>query len=189
MRYLLAAVVATILAAPVLAEAPTAKALRDARNTDVLLSKYPPRALRAGEQGPVFFKVKLDRQGQPVSCEVTRGSGYPRLDEETCDLVLLHMVFKPVKDDSGGEVSPTHEGVVNWKLPAGTAVAGSTAAPLRIAAAPLPEKKICKRFAKTGSLASFERTCMTKREWQRATDESKEFWDELQGRKGNTNGR
>jgi TonB family protein len=167
------------------AEAPNADAARNARNAEILLSKYPARALRAGEQGPVFFKVKLDREGQAKSCEVTKSSGYPRLDEETCDLVLLHMTFKPVKDEDGREISPTSEGVVNWKLPA---TATAAAPPVHVAAAQLPEKKICKRSARTGSLVGVERTCMTKREWQRSSDDSKEFWEELQGRKGSTNG-
>jgi TonB family protein len=185
MRYIFAAAAAALMATPLLAETPEAKALREARNAEVVLSKYPARALKAGEQGPVFFKVKLARNGQPTSCEIMKSSGYPRLDEETCDLVLLHMVFKPVKDESGREISPTSEGVVNWKLPASAA---QSAPPVHVAAAQLPEKKICKRSARTGSLVSVERTCMTKREWQRASDDSKEFWEELQGKKGSTNG-
>jgi hypothetical protein len=37
-------------------------------------------------------------------------------------------------------------------------------------------------------LAGFERTCMTTREWARQSDDTKETWDELQGRKGSTKG-
>jgi TonB family protein len=167
-----------------LSEAPDAAAQRQAANADVLLSKYPARALKAGEQGPVYFNVKLDKKGHPLSCQVTKSSGYPKLDEETCNLVLLHMVFQPVKDESGRDLKPTHEGVINWKIPAGATVG---TAPARVAAAPLPEKKICKRTPRIGTLAGFERTCMTKREWARSSEDTKGHWEETQG-KGHTNG-
>jgi len=33
-----------------------------------------------------------------------------------------------------------------------------------------PDKVVCKRFARTGSLADSYRTCKTKREWERERD-------------------
>lgn len=38
------------------------------------------------------------------------------------------------------------------------------------AAAGNPDKVVCKRFARTGSLADSYRTCKTKREWERERD-------------------
>ena len=43
--------------------------------TQVMFQNYPPRALAAGEQGTVFFVVKLDDKAHPTSCEVTHSSG------------------------------------------------------------------------------------------------------------------
>lgn len=173
-------------ASPAVTETPAQKAYREAANGQVLFDKYPARALAAKEQGLVGFAVTLDRDGQPITCQVTHTSGYPLLDKETCDLVLFHMVFKPVKDAAGNDVRKSvHEGVVNWRLPDGPANAG---APVAISAKAAPERKICKRFLKTGTLASYERTCLTKAEWDRVTAESRDPWDEMQGRKGMTNG-
>jgi hypothetical protein len=49
-----------------------------------------------------------------------------------------------------------------------------------------PDKLICKRQVKTGSLASVERTCYTKAEWQRLANETRNAWQEMQGSKGST---
>ena len=144
-------------------ETPTEAAARDAKNRAFVLNNYPPRARAAGEQGRVYFKISLDRDGRLRSCEVTRSSGYPRLDEETCELMVAHGEFKPVKDAGGRLVrKPTHEGVINWVLPDG----GVTApAPQRLASASKPERLICRRMTVTGSMAKTERRCLTSREW------------------------
>lgn len=163
------------------------KSVRDAQNYDTLLRYYPKRALAAGEQGLVGFTIRLDKAGQPTACEVTHSSGHRQLDDETCQLMLIHGVFTPVKSAGGNKVASVHEGVVNWKIP-GAAGPALPAAPMAVTASNAPEKMICKRELKTGSMASYERTCMTKRAWLLMSDQMKESWDELQGRKGNTNG-
>jgi hypothetical protein len=69
---------------------------------------------------------------------------------------------------------------------------GSTAAPAAPAAsAPAvpvapSEEVICRRTLKTGSLAQFERTCLTSAEWKRSRDRQLEFWQEQQGAKGSS---
>lgn len=168
-------------------EAPSAEAAaRDANNWDVILSQYPERARAAGEQGPVGFKVTLDRDGYASACEVTHSSGYPQLDNETCQLILNRAVFKGVRDGDGRKVSSVHEGVVNWKLPgsAPNAAPATTTA----AAASKPEKMVCKRRVKTGTLAGYERVCAPKTDWQRLGERTREEWGALQGTLGNTKG-
>ena len=54
------------------------------------------------------------------------------------------------------------------------------------AAKAAPEKMICKRQVRTGSLASVERTCYTRAEWQRLANETRDAWQEMQGVKGST---
>jgi hypothetical protein len=83
---LIAALVGT--AAPADAGPSKDAAARDAANWNVLLSQYPARARAAGEQGSVGFNVALDREGYATSCVVTQRSGFKRLDEETCELIL-----------------------------------------------------------------------------------------------------
>ncbi len=184
---LIALMIGVAIAVPAMAETTrTAQAARDAANLSVLHQYYPKRALAAREQGQVGFIVKIDASGQALECQVTHSSGYPLLDKETCDLITLRAVFKRPDGISGSQVS-THEGVVNWKLPDSMTIV-TTGSPRPVASASAPEKKICKKTARTGSLVATERVCMTPSQWKRQSDESKQAWEESQGRKGSTNG-
>ena len=161
-------------------------AAREASNNEVILSQYPERARAAGEQGSVGFKVALDREGYATSCEVTRSSGYKRLDQETCDLILNRATFKGVRGPDGRKTNMVTTGVVNWRLPD---TAPLVASPVKIAATPAPEKKICRRKLKTGSLAGYERHCATAAEWARMTQQTQREWGALQGIMGSTSGK
>jgi TonB family protein len=167
------------------AETPAEKAVREAKNYDTLLQYYPRRALAAGEQGLVGFTIRLDKAGHPTNCEVTYSSGHRLLDEETCQLMLIHGVYKPVKDAQGNKTNQVAEGVVNWKIPG---AAANTATAVKVSSANAPEKMICKRALKTGTLTDYERTCLTQTEWRRQTDEMKRNYDEIQGEWGWTRG-
>ena len=160
-------------------------AAREAANFDTLMKYYPPRALAAREQGLVGFNVRIDKAGHPTECEVTHSSGHRRLDDETCQLVLIHAVFKPVRDAAGDKTTQISEGVVNWKIPGADGAA--VMAPTKVTAANAPEKMICKRELKTGTLADYERTCMKRSEWKRMSDQMKETWEEIK-RNAVTNG-
>lgn len=162
-------------------ETPAEAAARDAKNRDFVLKNYPPRARAAGEQGVVYFVITLDRDARLRSCEVTKSSGFRRLDQETCELMVAHGVFQPVKNESGRLVkNPTHHGAINWQLPKGVA---TSAAPQKLASATKPERLICRRISKTGSLATTERRCLTSREWdlgdQYARDEVRRLQDSI----------
>jgi periplasmic protein TonB len=173
-----------IAAVPAFAQASDPKAAQNAANWEVFLKLYPPRALAAREEGAVGFKVTFDGKGAVTECQVTHTSGHPLLDQETCNLVTLHAEFKP---EPGGSVSQlrTRDGVIAWKLPSS---GPQRAAPREIADANAPEKVVCKKTVRTGTLAGFERTCMTQREWARQSDDEREMWQEVQGKKGSTSG-
>ncbi|HEX9964195.1 MAG TPA: energy transducer TonB [Allosphingosinicella sp.] len=158
-------------------------AARDAAHREIILSEYPARALAAGEQGAVGFKVVLDRDGYASSCEVTHSSGHPRLDQETCQLILSRATFKGIRDGSGRKVSSVHQGVVNWKLPG--AAPGPAPVGVKIASTK-PEKKICRRRIKTGSLADYERLCATQADWDRMGERTRQEWGAVQGTLGST---
>jgi TonB family protein len=175
-------IVASLISGPAFAQAANPTAAQS--NWDVFMKLYPRRALAAHEEGSVGFRVTIDKQGTVTGCQVTRTSGHPLLDQETCTLITLNAEFQPEEGLSGSQVR-TRDGVINWKLPSGTA---QLAAPQAIASADAPEKVICKKTVRTGTLAGFERTCMTQREWTRQSDEAKEMWGEAQGKKGATNG-
>jgi TonB family protein len=194
-RMLLFAMLLSGAAAPALADTPADVKARNTQSWDILFSEYPPRALAAGQQGLVGYKVKLDREGYATECEVTRPSGHAVLDQETCRLILNRATFKGVRDSNGRRVATVSEGTVNWVLPSqAAAYAGPPAAApagLRIvdASAPTSEKKICKRNLKTGTLATYERICMSQADWTRNRNRNRDEWGELQGAKGSTNGR
>ncbi len=161
-----------------------AKMERDAKNWETLHSMYPKSSLAAREQGLVGFKIGIDAAGSPTRCEVTHTSGFKTLDEETCKLIMVHATFKRPEGISLSQTR-TYEGVVNWKLP-DTPLAAVPEVPRAVVASAAPEPQICKRTPRIGTLAAFERTCMTQREWDKQTSETREYWDELQGRKGAT---
>jgi len=148
------------------------------------LKHYPKRALASHEEGLVAFNLTLDRSGHPTECQVTHSSGHKSLDDETCDLLMMHAEFQPPRDANGNRVALFRtQGVINWRL------AGSNAklvTPTKIAKADPMEKKICRRSPRTGSLAGFDRVCMTARDWDSQRKESMDAAADIQGRKGFT---
>jgi TonB family protein len=184
MKNILSLLAAGILVAqPVFAADPAAKVERDRQLSEIVFQNYPPRALAAGEEGPVFFTVTLDKDAHPTSCQVTHGSGHPLLDEETCNLIVQHAVFNSARDANGRVVRQTTEGVVNWTLPGHTPASIN---PTPLTASTKPEPQICKKTLRVGTLSSYERTCMTPTQWAKQSDEERQTYDELQGRKGST---
>lgn len=169
-----------LMAAPALADAPA----QSSSNWDVFQKLYPKRAIAAREEGAVGFKVTLDSKGAVTGCQVTHSSGHPLLDQETCQLITLNAEFK-ADPALGPSQTKTHEGMIAWKLPASTAV---LSAPKAVVQAKAPEKVVCRKVPRTGSLASFDRTCMTPTEWAKQSDEQKQPWEELQGKKGFSRG-
>jgi TonB family protein len=155
----------------------------DRQISEIIFQNYPSRALAAGEEGPVFFTVTLDKHASPTTCQVTHGSGHPLLDEETCKLIVQHAVFKSARDADGHLTKQTVEGVVNWTLPGHVP---AQIVPATVAAKEQPEKQICKKTVRIGTLADFQRTCMTPTEWARQSDEMKQPWEDVQGKKGSS---
>jgi protein TonB len=153
---------ALLASAAAQAETPAEQAVREAKNREFVLNHYPARAKAAGEHGIVYFRVNLDRDGRLIGCEVTLSSGFPRLDAETCELMVAHGVFKPVRDEAGRLINPTHDGAIKWALPEGIKPAEE---PKKLATLERPEKLICRRTQKLGSWAKTERRCLTLREW------------------------
>ena len=148
------------------------KAIRDEKNWSVLHKLYPARALAAREEGLVGFAVKIDARGNPTSCKITHTSGHPLLDLETCKLIMVHAIFKRPPGATPSQ-QRSYEGVVNWKLP--DSPRSSVPEPPRpIARAEAPEELICKDIRLTGSNVASERKCMSKSEWERLSQETKE---------------
>lgn len=169
-------------------QGPDAAAIRNARNANVLAAFYPPRAIAAGEEGQVGFQVKIDAEGNPTECVVTRSSGYPLLDTETCNIITLHAVFPKVNQsvETRTQVS-THEGAINWRLPKGAPAAAQPVTLAQASNTKVPEKIVCKRTLKGDSHIGYERVCMTATDWERGFDETRTLWREIRS-KGSSGG-
>ena len=136
------------------------------KNGEFLAKNYPPRALKAGEQGKVGFRIVVEPDGSLGSCVVTQSSGHSALDKETCDIIVNNARLQPVRNEEGRTVRAVQNGFINWKLPSGAAsvaAASGTVTPGKD-----PERVICKRSQKTGSLIAKTRQCMTARQWAEA---------------------
>lgn len=151
------------------------------KNGEFIFSKYPPRALASGEQGAVRFRAEVDEKGNVLACKVTAGSGFERLDRETCDLIVNHATFKPTLDSEGKAREAIHDGIVNWRIP-------GTAPAMTKTAGKSPDEVVCRRITKTGSLIAHSRLCLTRREWTRYAEKNQDEFGEIQGKYGSTHG-
>jgi len=176
-------VVASMLA-PLVAQAHAADSTQDALNWEIFQKLYPPRALAAHEEGAVGFTVTLDSKGAVTGCQVTHSSGHPLLDQETCKIITMNAQFNPDPNVSASQTR-THQGLIAWKLPTWVA---TLEPPKPVAASGAPEKLVCKKVLRVGSLASFDRTCLTPTEWAKQSDDQKQPFADFQGKKGSTSG-
>lgn len=174
--------ISSLVASPAVAASPD-KSERMRQLSEVVFQHYPPGSLARGEQGAVYFVVTLDKDAHATSCQVTHGSGHPLLDEETCDLIVKNAVFNSVKGPGGHATKSTHEGVVYWRIPGAPE---PSVAPVALTVATTPEKRVCKKAVRTGTLAAVERTCLTASEWAQREQQTRELFEEIQGKKGST---
>lgn len=61
--------------------------------------RYPVAALRAGQQGQVLLRVRVDETGRVQSVTIERSSGYPMLDRAAHQQVLTRWRFQPAQRD------------------------------------------------------------------------------------------
>lgn len=75
---------------------------------------YPAVSKRMGEEGVVQFKVTVSTSGRATEVQITKSSGYPRLDEEARRAVM-RAVYKPYIEDGKAIVVAT-TGSIAFKL-------------------------------------------------------------------------
>ena len=92
--------------------APAAAQDNRAAEANAAFVSYPKASLEAGEQGIVHYKVVIGRRGRVDECEVTRSSGFERLDLATCNLLIERGQFTP----TSRKRRSTYEGRVHWRL-------------------------------------------------------------------------
>jgi TonB family protein len=59
---------------------------------------YPRDSIRAGEQGTIRVQFRVTETGDVSECNVTNGSGFPRLDQAACD-VVARWKYRPAIED------------------------------------------------------------------------------------------
>ena len=146
----------------------------------LLIDNYPPESLRLGEEGDVGVAMDIGADGKINGCQVSKTSGYARLDRAACDIMLVHVtrVNPPTKD--GRRVAAQREGSIGWRIPAGHARLNrlpprSPEVDLALAA----EKITCAVSARQGSIGIKQKVCLTRRERDLAQDYARRNRDAL----------
>jgi len=161
MMHILVLAVPTILAATLNSESQSRQVVTALKNGEFLAKNYPPRALAAGEQGKVGFRIVVEPDGSLGSCEIVQSSGFQALDNETCEIIVRNARLPIVRNADGRAVRAVQNGYINWVHPRrGVTLASASASGLT-----KPDKITCKRVPTTGSLIKRTKQCMTAREW------------------------
>src|SRR5215203_18935 len=147
-HFLLLASIPASLAVVAYGETASGQAVTAMKNGEFLAKNYPPRALAAGEQGKVGFRIVVEPDGSLGSCDVTQSSGFGSLDNETCELIVRNARLPVIRNVDGRAVRAVQNGYINWVHPGVNVKLASTSG----AVVEKPDKIICKRTAATGSL-------------------------------------
>lgn len=78
---------------------------------------YPSRALREEREGVTGFRVSVGTDGKVTSCEITKSSGSPDLDQATCDNVRRRARFTPATDGEGNPTTGSYTNAIRWVIP------------------------------------------------------------------------
>jgi TonB family protein len=105
-----------LLATMAVATAAAANAQNRQAEANAAFTEYPRGSLADNEQGIVHYRVKIDRRGMANECAVTRSSGFQRLDNATCDLLMTRARFTPSRDSRGRASRSTFDGRVIWRI-------------------------------------------------------------------------
>ncbi len=100
--------------APVALAPPTPATVKGRGNT-ISREDYPDASARAEEQGVTRVSFVVDPTGKVSTCSVTQSSGFPRLDDATCKIIIRRFRFNPATRD-GQPVSETKTQPVRWRL-------------------------------------------------------------------------
>lgn len=66
-----------------------------------IVQKYPPEAIRLGQQGTVGLEVRVSDSGRVTECSVTKSSGYLLLDEAACEGMVKYSQFAAARNAEG----------------------------------------------------------------------------------------
>jgi TonB family protein len=175
-QFLFLAAIPATMTTSTISDPAAGQAVRAVKNGEFLAKNYPARALAAGEQGKVGFRIVVEPDGSLGSCEVTESSGFASLDNETCELIVRHARLPIVRNSEGRSVRAVQNGHINWVHPSGK---NRLTAGVKQAALDKPDKVVCKRTPTTGSLIKRTKQCMTSQQWAETQRIAREQADRL----------
>ena len=105
---------AVILGAALAAAAPASAEPMGTSNDGLKFRAYPAESLKNGEEGTVRYRVAINKKGEPMSCEVTGSSGFPRLDEATCQMIVFNAKFNRAAGKN--QKRWVYDGQVVWRI-------------------------------------------------------------------------
>jgi TonB family protein len=171
---------------PVMVTAPAEPSAIIERNKLVIQKFYPRSSLRRGEEGEVYFRINVNRDGRLDGCQIIKSSGYEALDIATCDMLLKGATATPLIAADGWRTAGIRDGIVPWVLPDG-ARRPATPPPLTSTRNAAGEKLICRRQTKTNSLYIMEKVCLTAHDWKLQQDYAQAETQAMQAPKGPLN--
>ena len=77
---------------------------------------YPSSSQRNEEEGVVQVRMTINTDGRVESCTVTKSSGFPALDSETCKIFQRRSRWKVATDTAGNKVADTRTQSVRWQI-------------------------------------------------------------------------
>lgn len=101
--------------APPAAVAPPSPATPKGRGNAFTDDDFPDASRRAEEQGVTRVSYVVGVDGKVSSCTVTQSSGFPRLDDATCKIIMRRFRFNPATRD-GQPVPEPKTQPVRWQL-------------------------------------------------------------------------
>jgi len=91
----------------------------------------------------------------------------------------LYARVEPVRNSDGRAIRATQNGFIVWKLPPGAVKVASASGSKTMRK---PSQLICRKDIETGSLIATTRQCLTKEQWARQQSQTKQNFEQLQGK-------
>lgn len=78
---------------------------------------YPAKAAGTGAHGKVVARLTVGASGRVVACSIVRSSGFPVLDDATCEILQRRSRYGPPVDRGGRPVEGTIDESITWIAP------------------------------------------------------------------------
>jgi protein TonB len=77
---------------------------------------YPSESFKNNEEGQVVFELKIGKDGLPKNCRIVQSSGFERLDNRTCEIMMKRARFQPARLSNGEPAEDYYTNKVTWRI-------------------------------------------------------------------------